>query len=293
MCFSVLKKMLSRDSSLESSPVDVISNHPEEEVVQTPEWAYIKPPLPIEDQAEKDALKMPISIEQKRVAKSLLSVFETGKPTGDYSAAVVLPDGAGISYGKHQATDKGGNLDGIVMRYIDLKGKYSGEFEKYFPALEANDSASVDPNSLPEWTVSLLDLLKKAGTDPVMHRAQDQIFDEEYWQPCVAQCTQMWLKEALSWAIVYDTCIHSGPGGVARIRRRFSEMPPSRGGDEKKWAKAYVNARRDWLANYKDEGHIVRRTVVRMDVFLDLIAKKNWSLNTPIQIGHPYRVVVN
>ena len=57
---------------------------------------------------------MPITVEDARRIKSIVSVFETGKAEGDPAAVVVLPDGAGISYGLHQATDRAGSLDEIV-----------------------------------------------------------------------------------------------------------------------------------------------------------------------------------
>lgn len=301
MCFQWLKKLLSDEPAVlgpvpppervEPTPAPVpdgshieLIDEPVREPVPEPVEASITEP--------NEEPTMVISSEQKRVCQSIVSVFETGDPLGNYAAAVVLPDGAGISYGKHQATDKGGNLDAIVMRYIDLGGIHSEQLRAFLPQLDRNETAGVDPKNLPAWVVKLLDLLKTAASDPIMRIAQDQVFDEEYWQPCAQQCKVMKLEHALSWAIVYDTCIHSGPGGVARIRRKFAASPPSGGGDEKAWAEAYLNARRNWLANYGEPGHIVRRTVVRMDTLHAILDDGNWELNTPISIGHPYRVEV-
>lgn len=229
----------------------------------------------------------------KAKAQALVSVFETGKVGGDYSAIALLPDGAGVSYGKHQATDAGGNLDQILLRYADLGGMHSAELSTYLDRLEENATAQFSSlDEAPPWVVGLVELLKKAGRDPTMQEAQRQIFDEQYWQPCKAHCESMELELPLSWAVVYDTCIHSGPAGVANIRRKFSSVPPSRGGLERDWTTDYVRARRNWLASYGPEGHIVRRTVVRMDVFLSLIDQYNWELDTPIVLKSPYNVVI-
>jgi chitosanase len=127
-----------------------------------------------------------------------------------------------------------------------------------------------------------MDLLKKAGQDPIMQKAQDQIFDEGYWNPAVSQSEAMGLVLPLSYAIVYDTCIHSGPGGVARIRKLFNEVPPARGGDEKAWARAYINARRNWLLSSSNS--LVQKTVYRMDAFAQLMKEDNWELRTPFKV---------
>ena len=90
----------------------------------------------------------------------------------------------------------------------------------------------------------------------------------------------MGLQTALGHLIVYDTCIHSGPGGVAVIRSRFPQLPPSKGGDEKVWAAAYVAARRSWLLENKNP--LVQKTVYRMDSLNEIIRSGNWDLSTPL-----------
>lgn len=235
-----------------------------------------------------------LPIDKKHVIQSIVSVFETGDPDGDYGAVAVLPDGAGISYGKHQATDGGDNLDRILLRYIDLGGSARAEVQRLLPRLEEDTSTAYSSVvEGPVWLQDAAELLERLGhEDEVMQRAQDEIFDEEYWTPCRNHARAMQLTLPLSWAIVYDTCIHSGPRGVGRIRRRFPASPPSNGGDEVTWAKQYMQARRDWLASYGEEGHIVRRTVVRIDALMAIAKKGNWHLETPIAIGAPYRVTV-
>lgn len=221
--------------------------------------------------------------EGKRAIQAIVNVFETGRAAGDYAAATILRDGAGISYGRSQATDAGGNLDAIVHRYFDLGGRYAPQLAPFVPRLAANETARVDPASPPDWCRELLRLLRAAGSeDETMRRAQDQIFDEAYWVPAVQHCESMRLVHALSWAIVYDTCIHSGPGGVPRMRARFAEVPPSRGGEEKGWAKAYVKARREWLASSPNA--LVRKTTYRMDTFDQLISQDRWELTVPFTV---------
>jgi hypothetical protein len=78
-----------------------------------------------------------ITKDQKKVIDSVLSIFETGKvPTpASYSTCAILTDGAGISYGKHQATDRAGSLDKIVDLYIQQGGKHGEELKQFVPAM--------------------------------------------------------------------------------------------------------------------------------------------------------------
>ncbi len=234
---------------------------------------------------------------KKAVIQAVLTMFETGKPEGDYGAGTILDDGAGFSIGREQATDGSGTADLILYRYIDRNGQFADNFAPYMPRLDADESTQFGSDDVPQWARDFIALIAKAGNDPIMQQVQDEIFDEEYWEPCVRKCADMKLILPLSWLIVYDTCIHSGPAGVNRIRAKFPEGPPSRGGDERAWAAAYAAARYNWLSNYTHEKpkrqERVRRTKRRVGILRGLIADGNWQLETPFEIGPPYRVTIS
>ena len=227
---------------------------------------------------------MSVTLQQKKVIDSILSIFETGKiPTpASYSTCTILRDGAGISYGKHQATDRADSLDKIVKKYIAEGGSHAAKLHPYLPQLASNETAKVNPSSPPEWAKNLVSLLKEAGSDPKMQSAQDAIFDENYWDPATKHADQIGLKTALGYAVIYDTCIHSGPGRVGTHRAAFPEKSPKNGGDEKAWVKAYVSARKAWLLG--NSNPIVRKTIYRMEAFEKMMADGNWDLNTPISV---------
>ena len=225
-----------------------------------------------------------ITKDQKKVIDSVLSIFETGRvPTpASYSTCSILTDGAGISYGKHQATDRAGSLDKIVDLYIQQGGKHGEELKQFVPKLSANESAKVDPKSPPSWAKYLMGVLREAGKDPVMQEAQDAIFDSGYWIPAVGLASNIGLKTALGHLVIYDSWIHSGPGGVAVIRARFPEASPANGGDEKTWVKAYIGARRIWLAG--NPNPLVKKTVYRMDALMEIVKSGNWDLAKPLTV---------
>jgi chitosanase len=227
---------------------------------------------------------MSLTKEQKHAIDCVLSIFETGRiPSKEsYQTCTILSDGAGISYGKHQATDRAGSLDKIVQLYIEKKGPIAGELEPYLVRLGTNDTAKVDPKKPPAWALKLVEILKKAGADSIMRECQDEVFDAGYWIPAVGHATSAGLKTALGHLIVYDTCIHSGPAGVANIRAKFPEPAPIRGGDEKKWCYAYIEARRAWLLGNKNE--LVQKTVYRMDALKSIADAGNWDLVLPMKV---------
>lgn len=227
---------------------------------------------------------MSVTPEQKKVIDSVLSIFETGRvPTPQsYQTCTILADGAGISYGKHQATDRAGSLDKIVDLYIQKGGQHAEELKQYVPRLSANESAKVDPRKPPAWAKYLVGVLSECGKDPIMQQAQDEVFDAGYWVPAVGHTSSLGIKTALGHLVIYDTCIHSGPGGIANIRSRFPEASPSKGGDEKAWVSAYITARRSWLASSANP--IVQKTVYRMDALADLVKAGKWDLEVPLVV---------
>ena len=222
------------------------------------------------------------SAEEKRAIDSVLSIFETGRlPSPEsYSTCAVLADGAGISYGKHQSTDRAGSLDLVCKQYIALQGPRASELNAYLGYLGSNASAKVNPKGpYPDWLRTLMSLLRDLGREPLMQQCQDEVFDRVYFSPAVNHCNALGLTRALSLLTIYDTCIHSGPGRVASHRQAIAVAPPAEGGDEKAWIKAYVAERRAWLLRSSNE--LVRKTIYRPDAISKLIASDNWDLRMP------------
>jgi len=229
---------------------------------------------------------MSLTEQQRHAIDCVVAIFETGKvPSAkSYGTCSILNDGAGISYGKHQCTDKAGSLDLVCKRYIELGGQQAEPLKQYMNYLATNESAKYNNvvANYPAWLNSLINLLKSAGSDPLMKQAQDEVFDKNYWLPAENQCKEIGLKTAFSHLVVYDTCIHSGPGRVGILRKTFPEKSPANGGDEKAWVLALLKARRAWLASNSNE--LVQRTVYRIDAMLEIANANNWDLNTPLTV---------
>jgi len=227
---------------------------------------------------------MNVTPEQRHVIDCVVSIFETGRvPTASsYGTCSILDDGAGISYGKHQCTDKAGSLDLVCKRYIELNGQQAEPLKQYMNYLATNASIKFgsNANQYPAWLNSLINLLKSAGSDKIMQQAQDEVFNSNYWNPAVEHCKNIGLTTALGHLVVYDTCIHSGPGRVSSLRAKFPEKSPANGGDEKAWVIAFLNVRRAWLASSSNS--LVQKTVYRIDAMLEIAKANNWDLKTPM-----------
>ena len=215
---------------------------------------------------------MPLSLtpSQKSLILRVVNCFESGSPEGNYAALAVYADGPHgirqITYGRSQVTEYG-NLRKLVMLYAKGKGIYGPELSRY---LEDIGSVPLCDDK------SFKALLRKAGKeDPVMKDVQDSFFEEAYFKPALKWAEKEGFTLSLSMLVIYDSFIHSG-SILWLIRRKFPEVPPSKGGKEKAWITAYVKARHEWLSGSKRK--LVKASAYRTKDLLKMIEDKNWNL---------------
>lgn len=233
----------------------------------------------------------------KSTIYQIVSVFETGLLPSEeaYATVTILNDGAGISYGKHQATARSGSLLKILEAY-DAEPARPGQVAMsatnnpdVMRRLRAAVIESVQYSSVTEARAKsrevawALDWLASAGSIREMRVAQDVVFEREYWAPTEKYCETIAVNWPLTYLAVYDTAIHSGIGRVDLLRQRFPEVPPSRGGDERAWTSALLRARRYWLRS-PAQRPVVQRSAYRVDELQKLVSAGNWALTHPIVI---------
>lgn len=210
---------------------------------------------------------------QKEKILKVINVFETGSIVTNYDSVFFFYDGPNgikqITLGR--GFTEFGNLPKVVESYANSKGLFSSAFQNYVGRV--GKSPSLYTNK------TFVELLKKAGGDPVMKTVQDKVFEDRYWVPAVKFFNDNKFTHPLSLLVIFDSYLHSG-SVLAFLRSRFKEMPPSKGGDEKKWVMEYVRVRRSWLATHSNK--ILRNTVYRCDSFKDAFNKGNWDLSQPI-----------
>jgi hypothetical protein len=89
---------------------------------------------------------------------------------------------------------------------------------------------------------------RDAAKDPAFRQAQDSERDRVYFDPAVAQARQDGLR-ALGQFAYYDAMVMHGPGsdaasfGGIRTAALRQALPPSQGGDEATYLKAFLDAR--------------------------------------------------
>lgn len=211
---------------------------------------------------------------QTKTAQAIVNVFETGRVLGDYGKVTVLPgDDGHLTYGRSQTTLGSGNLALLIRAYCDAGGQFAAELIPHLHAFEQRD-VSLDENP------AVKEILRQAGSDPVMRQVQDTFFDRVYWEPAVTSAGELNLGRALSVAVVYDSHVH---GSFRLIRDRVIKdvgQPDDAG--EKAWIGAYVATRREWLATHKKT--VLHNTVYRMDNFKKLIGQNKWGLELPLTV---------
>jgi chitosanase len=214
---------------------------------------------------------MQLTPQQKRICEQVINVFETGTIQGNYAAIAIFPDGPHgirqITYGRSQTTEYG-NLEELIQMYADANGLFSAQLRPFIEIIGI--TPLVDNHEFKQ-------LLREAGrTDPVMRRIQDEFFDKRYFQPAMLWADTHAFVLPLSALIIYDSFIHSG-GILGFLRKRFPEVPPAKGGDEKTWMTQYVDVRHAWLSTHSNT--ILQATVYRTQCFKREIARNNWNLS--------------
>lgn len=210
--------------------------------------------------------------ESKRLIERIINVFETGTPDGRYDKITIYPDGKDkslqITYGRSQTTEQG-NLSKLLRMYIENEGALSEAFAPYL-ALIGNKPLVKDEK--------FKTLLRRAAReDPIMQTTQDTFFDLIYYKPAFQFFGTNSFTLPLSLLVIYDSYIHSGKVPDF-LRKRFGELPPAKGGDEKKWVTSYVDIRHQWLKYHSDP--LLQKTVYRTQCFKEQIGAGNWEFTT-------------
>jgi chitosanase len=212
---------------------------------------------------------------QKRTCQAIINIFETSRALGDYASTVFHPQDPGqLTYGRSQTTLASGNLFLLIKSYCAASGaQFADELRPFLPPLaERNSALNTD--------MTLRNLLRAAGADPVMHDVQDAFFDRVYWEPAVRSTTSLGLSTALGTATVYDSTVH---GSWPRIRDQTIASAGSVSTlGEHAWVGAYIATRRNWLATQPNT--LLQRTVYRTDALQALVNAGAWELPLPFNV---------
>ena len=212
---------------------------------------------------------------QKKIAQAVVNIFETGSAHGQYgSVTLIARDSGHLTYGRSQTTLATGNLYLLIKAYCAAPGaQFAAALNPYLPRLAAPD-LTLDTD------MTFRGVLHGAGDDPVMCSVQDAFFDRTFWNPTVLGAAGIGVGSALGTNVVYDSHIQ-GAWAAMRARTDANHGPASQI-SEQAWISAYVNERKNWLANNPNSA--LHPTVYRMDAFLQLISGGKWDLPLPLTV---------
>lgn len=244
----------------------LFSRQNNEEVAQKLEIAPVKKEIAPEKE-ETDLLNHP----KKKKIQQILNVFETGSPEGNYSNVSIFKDASQgkykqITYGRSQTTQQS-HLKELVDNYINANGEYSKELSPYKG--RGSDLSLVNDDYF-------ISLLKKAGNDPIMRKVQDELFDKRYWVPAMKWAKDNGFVLPISHLVIFDSFIHSG-GILSFLRKRFPEVPPSKGGVEIEYIRSYLKTRHQWL-KYHSRPEL-RKTIYRTSAMINHLEKGDLKLD--------------
>jgi chitosanase len=221
------------------------------------------------------------SPEKKDIAMQLVSSAENSTLDwrAQYSYIEDIQDGRGYTAGIIGFCSGTGDMLDLVKDYQAVSP--GNRLAKYLPALQtlaAQNSAShkgLDPGYPADW--------RAAAKDVAFQVAQDNLRDEQYFNPAVSQAKADGLR-TLGQFIYYDAIVMHGPGNSADsfggIRKAAMKVAktPAQGGDETVYLNAFLDARKKIMR--QEEAHAdTSRIDNEQRVFLKAA---NFGLDTPL-----------
>lgn len=262
---------------------------------------------------------MSFTVKQMAIVKCLVGIVETGKKNAPPSTIAVLKDKAGISYGRHQATENSGTLWTLLFEYYVTRenAMFKKEFEldtddegKTYKEKLFKRGGSAKKSALTNDKV-FKELLIKAGKEDVeMKHAQNNLFHEKFFLPALSFSMAYGVQFPLGLAMIYDMHIQSGVPYAQQLIKKFDAdvfVQPDHLADiqdlsdaqleelNKSWIQQLIDYRYDWLKEppINDPAHkkAVQRSRYRAASYQKLCADGEWNLETPLDFTMKYSVL--
>ncbi len=236
--------------------------------------------------------KMPPGLaaeDKKELAQRIVASAENSSLDwrAQYDYIEDIGDGNGYTAGIIGFCSGTHDMLSLVERYT--KDHPDNPLAEYLPALRAVDGTDSHDglDGFPEaW--------RREAEQPAFRRAQDQLRDDDYFDPAVRQGKTDGLS-TLGQFIYYDAMVQHGPGtgplafyGIREEAMRRASTK-AEGGDEKEFLKAFLDARREAMKTKNPDSDTTRIDTAQR-VFLQA---GNLQLATPLEwrvYGDTYRV---
>lgn len=211
----------------------------------------------------------------------IISTFENSTTTLQYGYTEVLDDGRGITAGRAGFTSGTGDLAEVVERYDSLQP--DNGLSPYLMALRDNnrsDSLAGLEGFAAAW--------QQAAKDPQLRAAQDNVYDEWYYEPALEQTQTAGISSAAGKLIILDTAVQHGNGDDPDSLRAIIRETTQKHGrpnpeDETQWLTAFLEIRRQHLFNATDPStRNAWRDSVSRTYALGMILEQDTTLAGPL-----------
>jgi chitosanase len=262
-------------------------------------------PVALDPQAPGSDLRMSVSsplgtpsltLDQRRRADQLINVFEnadqleaSGTPEKIYDYCQNIHDGRGYTAGWAGFTTATGDALEVVERYA--RAKPGNALEQYLPVLRRLATTESSSTNL---LTGYPDAWKGSALDPVFQNIQDDVVDENSFQPAMARAQQIGAQLPLTKVALYEACIMHGdgddPDGLDAIMDRATKAAggtPKSGVNESAWLEKFLELRKADLEHAHDPQTRSewKDAVGRADVMLEIFRNGNLDLRGPIAVN--------
>ena len=154
----------------------------------------------------KIAVSIPITPEIDRKIWDIIGQYESARNYG----AINESEG---SYGYLQSY-LGASLYELIALYVSMGGQYAQQLQPYLQKLSERSRSLI-------FDYTFYDLLRRAGNDPVMHKAQWDFFHERYLNPAYQLAMSYGWKLPISYLALANSYIHNGDAGTKKYLNSF------------------------------------------------------------------------
>ncbi|QUQ63839.1 chitosanase [Kutzneria sp. CA-103260] len=229
-----------------------------------------------------------LTVDQRRRADQLVSIFENGTPVVQYDYAENLHDGRGITAGRAGFTTNDGDALRVIKAYTERVP--DNGLARFVPELERlAGSGSDDTSGLPEG--DYIAAWKQSASDPVFRRIQDSQVDQRYFVPAMAEADRLGLTTPLARAELYDAAIQHGTGSdqdglPALISRAGDRVGNPSAAGEKAWLGAFFDVRAEDLRNPANGATKQEwaKSVDRVECLRRIAAASGYRLDGPLTV---------
>jgi chitosanase len=215
-------------------------------------------------------------------AEQIISSFENSTLIIKYDVAEDIDDGRGITAGRAGFTSGTGDLLAVIQRYTQLKPM--NVLIKYLPALQS-DNKTDSTDGLNGFAA---DWKQAVDSDPLLVQAQDDVYNELYFDPALKYDKQTGISTAVGQLIILDTIVQHGagddPDGLPAIIKTTTNKLGKVNNNEQAWLKLFLENRRKVLHDPSDKSTTAawRESISRVDALESILNSGNPTLQNAI-----------